>query len=266
MKILILAVTYRSYDCLPGFLESIDRASENTDAEVVVAIGDNTDDGYQDIDFSYRNIEIRVFPYHENLGYLGCALRMLREICPAEVFDFVAVSNVDVAMDADFFRMLAKEQEEDIAWYAPDVFTPSLGTHENPFMLNRPTKMHFRKWMLMHSIPLLYGFIKKRPKKKRLDPEAFSKPKDIYAGHGSFMLFSWRFIKENLSMTFPGFMYAEEIFLAEKIRLAHMRIKYCPSMKITSIGSVSVSLLGNEWRCKANRDSLTKIRDMYFRD
>lgn len=265
MNILILAVTYKSYDCLSSFLDSIERASENTDAEVVVAIGDNTDEGYQDIDFSYKNIDVRVFPYHENLGYLGCALRMLREVCPAESFDYIAVSNVDIALDTDFFKMLQTECEENVAWYAPDIYTPSRGIHENPFMQKRPTKMHFHKWMLLHSFPLLYGFAKKMPKMRHKKPEALKKSKDIYAGHGSFMLFSWLFIKDNISMTFPGFMYGEEIFLAEKIRQARMRVKYCPSMKITNIGSVSVSLLGNEWRCKAIKNSLKKIRDMYFR-
>lgn len=266
MKVLILAVTYKSYDCLTGFLESIDAASKNSDAEVVVAIGDNTDSGYQKIDFSFRNIEVRVFPYHENLGYLGCALRMLREICPAEVFDYVAVSNVDIALDADFLRLLPFVSEEDIAWYAPDVYTPSRGTHENPFMQNRPTLMHFRKWMLMYSLPLLFGFAKKLSYMKHSKSVFCNESKDIYAGHGSFMLFSWQFIKDNISMTFPGFMYGEEIFFAEIIRLAGMKVRYCPELKITNVGSVSVTLLGNEWQCKVNKDSLRKLRNMYFRN
>lgn len=264
MKILILAVTYKSYDCLSGFLESINRAAANTDAEVVVALGDNTDEGYQNIDFSFKNIDVRVFPYHENLGYLGCALRMLREICPTEVFDFVAVSNVDVALDSDFFKMLPKEYEESVAWYAPDVYTPSRGTHENPFMQNRPTNMHFRKWLLMYSLPLLYGFAKKLSYMKHSKSTICNESKYIYAGHGSFMLFSWKFIKDNIAMTFPSFMYAEEIFFAEKIRQTRMSVKYCPAMKITNVGSVSVTILGNQWQCKANKDSLIKIRDMYF--
>lgn len=264
MKVLILAVIYKSYDCLPDFLDSINRASKNSDAEVVVAIGDNTDSDYQKIEYSFDNISVRVFPYHENLGYLGCALRMLREICPAEQFDFTAVSNVDIALDANFFKLLPCVSEENIAWYAPDVFTPSRGTHENPFMQSRPTLKHFRKWMLMYSFPLLYGFAKRLSYMKHSRSGFCNESKDIYAGHGSFMLFSWKFIKENISMTFPGFMYAEEIFFAEMIRISGMRVKYCPELKITNVGSVSVTLLGNEWQCKVNKDSLRKLRDMYF--
>lgn len=265
MKILILAVAYKSYACLPGFLESINRASENSDTEVVVAIGDNTDSDYQKIEYSFVNISVRVFPYHENLGYLGCALRMLREICPAEQFDFIAVSNVDIVLDVNFFKQIPRVPEENIAWYAPDVFTPSRRTHENPFMQSRPTLKHFRKWMLMYSFPILYGFAKKLSYLKHRKSSFCNESKDIYAGHGSFMLFSWEFIKNNMTMTFPGFMYGEEIFFAEKIRQIDMKVKYCPELKITNIGSVSVSLLGNTWECKKNTESLKHIRDMFFR-
>lgn len=264
MKVLILAVTYKSYDCLTGFLESIDAASRNTDAEIVVAIGDNTDSDCQKIKYSFDNISVRVFPYHENLGYLGCALRMLREICPAEQFDYVAVSNVDIALDESFFRALPDVSEEDIAWYAPDVYTPSRGTHENPFMQNRPTLMHFRKWMLMYSLPLLYGFARKLSYWKHSKSGFCNESRDIYAGHGSFMLFSWNFVKENIDIRFPSFMYAEEIFFAEVIRQAGLRVRYCPQLKIKNVGSVSVTLLGNKWQCKSNKDSLRILRKMYF--
>lgn len=265
MKILILAVTYRSYDCIGEFLNSINNASRSSDAEVVVAIGDNTDTDYQDIEYTYNNIEVRAFPYHKNLGYLGCALRMLREICSTEAFDYVAVSNVDITLNYDFFSSLSKLNDDNVAWYAPDVYTPSRGTHENPFMIKRPTPGTIRKWMLIYSLPLFFGFIKKLFYMKHSKNNYSESPMNIYAGHGSFMLFSWKFIKDEIDMEFPGFMYEEELFFAEKIRRKGMTIRYSPELKITNIGSVSVTILGNGWQCNKSKESLMKIRDLYFR-
>lgn len=265
MKVLILAVTYRTYDILPSFLEAVDKAAlACKNADVTVAIGDNTDVNFKDIELNATKVKVKIHAYHENLGYLNCALRMLREETVGCSYDYVAVTNVDLRLDVSFFNQLLGINSIGMGWLAPDVYTPDRGTHENPFMMSRPTNRQFRKWLTMYSLPLLFGIAKKISYYRHSTKPFKNESVDMYAGHGSIMLFTWDFIKENLSMVFPSFMYAEEIYLAELVHRMNMRVVYMPQLKVVNTGSQSVKMLGNKWECACSKQSTIAIKKMFF--
>jgi len=54
----------------------------------------------------------------------------------------------------------------------------------------------------------------------------------IYAGHGSIMIFTKAFMMKNLDLEFPAFMYGEEIFFAELVRLSHLETIYVPNIYV----------------------------------
>lgn len=270
MKILIACVTFNSYEALSVFIKSVDIAAGNAanKVEVTVAIGDNTEKNPRNLSCCSDNLEFLFFPYHTNLGYLGCAFKMMSELGKERIkeFDFVAISNVDVELEHDFFVSLLSFNDSNTAWIAPDIFTPSRGTHENPFMLTRPTKLNFLKWEMMYASPLLYGIIEKLSYFIHSNRHVADQPMTIYAGHGSFMLFTRDFIMRFGEFAYPTFMYAEEIFFAEKARLLKMQVTYLPDLKIRNVGSVSVSFLGKRWKCENNRRSLRVMRRLFFGD
>lgn len=267
-RFLLACVSYNSYEEMYEFVSSVEFAARKApDMSVTVAIGDNTVVNACDIDIHSDVIRVLSFPYHENLGYLGCAFRMLTEIGHEEItkYDYVAISNVDMTLDEDFFLNLLPFDNEEVGWIAPDIYTPGRGTHENPFMMHRPTKKHFLKWQVMYSIPLFYGVIKKISYHRRsVSTDAVPAQTQMYAGHGSFMLFTKSFICTLQSFVYPSFMYAEEIFFAELLRRCRLKVMYMPELKISNVGSVSVSMLGNSWECRNNRRSLRVVKRLFF--
>ena len=107
-RILIVCVSYNSYKVLYEYIRSIDvAAKEALDiAEVVVAIADNTYENFEDILPEVRHIEIKVFPYHKNWGYMGGIVAVLQDLGRDYVssFNYVIASNVDLSLSKSFFR------------------------------------------------------------------------------------------------------------------------------------------------------------------
>lgn len=268
-KILILAVNYKSYDVLPSFVRSVDvAASMCPECKVTVSLCDNTDMGYQDIDIPVENISLRVLGYHENIGYLGGSCRMLADLRKEGGFDFdyMAVSNVDLEIAPDFFQKLIAIDTDGIGWLAPDIYTSSRDNHANPFMYSRPTLNSFRKWRALYACPVLYGLYERWAFHKSRGNKVPEVPVDMYAGHGAFMLFTRPFIEHYTNLEYPCFMYTEEIFLAELVRMIGLRVVYQPSLRICNIGSVSVALLGSAWKCRTTMKSLDTVCEMFFKD
>lgn len=107
-KIAIYCVNYKSYDALHNYLRSLEHAVSHSQESLAVNIlvADNTDDGFQPIVADSPTVSIRVFPFHENLGYFGAIHKMMEQVSPLE-FDYAIISNVDVLLDEDFFLRLA---------------------------------------------------------------------------------------------------------------------------------------------------------------
>ena len=134
-KILLIAVTYHSDKELQAFTESIRHAAERVKGkmEVDIEVADNGQD---------------------NKGYLGGAQETYNK--KAKGYDYVSISNVDLLLKEDFFEQLLELDTTGIGWIAPDIYTEKIMRHENPFMLNRPTKRDFRIWNIIYSSTWFY--------------------------------------------------------------------------------------------------------------
>ena len=79
---MIFCVTYKSYDYLRTFMTSVERAAAKAEGlcHVTLCVGDNTTDQWEDVPADLTpHCSLHAFPYHLNLGYLGCALKMMSE-------------------------------------------------------------------------------------------------------------------------------------------------------------------------------------------
>lgn len=270
-QITIFCVAYHSYEYLQCFLRSAEAAATRAQGvcQVCVCVGDNTPQDYRPIDTTpYQAIQVRVFPYHENLGYLGCALRMMNEVGWGEVSasDYVCISNVDLTLEPDFFQALCSLDGRGIGWLAPDVYTPRFQEHDNPYMMRRPTRRAFLKWRLLYTCGWLNGLLERlyllRRSQRTVPPQAV----DIYAGHGSLMVLTGAFLALHPGLRFPSFMYAEELFLAELMWRDGLTVRYEPRLRAENVGSVSTSLHGRGWLCRQNRRSLGIIKRMFWQE
>lgn len=242
-KILLICVTYHSDKELHAFLESVQRAAERVKdkMQVEVEIADNGT---------------------ENKGYLGGALPIYN--AKAANYDFISISNVDLELAPDFFEQLLELNTTNIGLVAPDIYTEKIMRHENPYMPTRPTKRHFLRWKIIYSCTLLYRLYYRmhllKSRKSKTYPAC-----DIYAGHGSFMLFTDAFVNHYPELHFPGFMYGEEIFMAELVREALLKVRYCPSLRIANIGNINTAHINQKQKSKWSKESLRAIYDRFFR-
>lgn len=272
-NILILCVNYNSYEELGNYLHSIDVAAKKVcDLFVIdVFVGDNTTENQQQILTDYTFINVRVFPYYKNLGYVGCATVMLNEITHTAVchYDFVAISNVDLLFSETFLLELNNINTNNVGWVVPSVYTLSTEKNENPYMLTRPTNLKIFLLQLLYTCPLVYSLYEfiyrfRHRERKLLTNQQQNIP--IYAGHGSIMIFTKHFFRLNTAIHFPGFMYGEELFFAELVRQSKLQTVYYPQLIINNIGNVSTKLLGNKRKCHMSKESLSAIRQLYFAD
>lgn len=241
-KYLLICVTYHSDEALHAFVESIHRAAERVKGNLQVDI-EIADNGKQ------------------NLGYLGGALPIYN--AKAQGYDFVSISNVDIELAPDFFEQLLKIDVTNIGWLAPDIYTDKINHHENPYMLTRPTKRNFRIWSIIYSCTWIYRIYYRlhllKNKQQKVYPEC-----TIYAGHGSFMLFTKAFVQEYPVLQFPGFMYAEEIFFAELVRRAQQHVLYTPALHIGNTGNINTGKINQKQKSAWNKESLRAIYKQFF--
>lgn len=242
-KILIICVTYHSDKELQAFMESVHRAAERVEGkmEVNLQVADNG---------------------KENLGYLGGALPIYNKY--AKKYDYVSISNVDLELAPDFFEQLLRVDTKGLGWIAPDIYTAKIDRHENPYMLYRPSKRNFLIWNIIYSSIWIYKlyhklYVIKSHKKKTLFQTC-----DIYAGHGSFMLFTKAFVLNYPELHYPTFMYGEEIYMAELIKKSQLKVRYTPTLHIANTGNISTGLIHQDRKSKWSKESLNTIRKMFF--
>ena len=241
-KILLIGVTYHSEEALHAFVESVHRAALRVEGrmQVDIEIADNGQD---------------------NKGYLGGALPIYN--AKAKGYDFVSISNVDLELAEDFFEHLLAIEDTSIGWIAPDIYTDKIDRHENPYLLTRPTKRNFAIWNIIYSSTFIYrfyhGLYLLKSRHTKVYPES-----DIYAGHGSFMLFTKSFVTKNSEIHFPGFMYGEEIYLAELTRKAALRVRYVPTLRIANVGNINTGLINQSRKSEWSKESLRAIYKAFF--
>lgn len=256
-KIAFLCVNYNSYKELDDYLQSISLAATFAVEQLMVdvAVVDNSTTNIQPIREQYDNIKLRLFPFHENLGYMGGATKAL-DILGKEVvcsYDFVIISNVDLKLSPSFFTELLVVNTDNVGWIVPRIFTPKRETDENPQMLARPSRFKYYLSRYIYILPFIHSLYAyfgrfRYEDKKHLSLDVL--PIDIYAGHGSIMIFTQTFIKTLADFVYPMFLYGEEIFFAEKIRANQLRTVFYPAIYVENVGNVSTSLLSDKTKCK----------------
>lgn len=262
-KLLIIGVNYNSYSYVDSFLESINKAAcLCPELEVEVVIADNTIENRQEIGTDYSSIKVQTITF-PNLGYFGTALNVYNNL--KKEYDYIAISNVDLILDEEFFVQLNRAKTSGIAWIAPDIYTPRTNTHENPNMHHRPSKCKFYVWKAIYSCSLIYRLYQQLYKIRHNKLLSVLSEMPIYSGHGSFILLTSEFKKTFPQLQFPGFMYGEEIYLAEIIRQTSLKVLFMPVMKIQNIGRVSVSQLPTKQISKWSKESLKILFNLFFK-
>ena len=277
MKVLFVPVTYNSYDALESYIASVGKALEaaaDPTIEVKIHVADNSTSQKADA----HNCQLSIVNYqlsnYDNPGYLPAALKTVYSEDYAS-YDYIIISNVDVTLDETFFTALRDlKADADTVWIAPFIWSPSEQRDVNPKIQERYTKKRLRLLRLLFACPPLYYLYTRtlykikysRSEECGVRSENY-KLKNIYAGHGSFMIFRPEIFQQEPSLDYPVFLFCEEIYMAEMAQHIGKKVTHCPSVKVWDCEHASTGLMGL-WRyCKYNHDALSYIiRTFYEQD
>ncbi|MDR1653251.1 MAG: glycosyltransferase [Prevotellaceae bacterium] len=267
-KILILCVTYNSDSELQNYLQSLSVSVGKTqDVFVDVFVADNSTEKAANINSKCDNINVNVLKFNENLGYLGgiSAIIQAKPEIPFETYDFVIISNVDIQVSENFFEELAKNKNRnEIGWLAPKIWSISEKRDRNPNRLKRYTKLEIEilrliyrfAWLHRLYVSLFYNIKKGKTTEQEIE---------IYAGHGSIMIFNALFFSKIKNFHFPAFLFGEEIFFAELVSKHGLKVRYIPSIKITDTDHVSTGKMKHKHVCQLNFKALTALKNMFYK-
>lgn len=166
-----------------------------------------------------------------NLGYFGAVGWLSAE--RALDADWVAVCNVDLEIAGPAFTDRLGAMHRPTSLLAPHVVALPSGRPQNPYMVQRPAerRMLFRRLVL--STRLSARAAQAVAARKRAAPTAERAPaQDVYAPHGSFILFPRAWSQRAGSFDHPVFLFGEELTVGERARRLGLTVRYEPSLEV----------------------------------
>lgn len=265
-NLLFVCVNYNSYTELNCYLDSIKKAkiSCNEEFNIQVYIADNSSTKEEVNCNNYNNLHITIKKF-DNLGYLGGAFEMIKYYQNINLVDFLIISNVDVVLEVNFFETLFSVKiDANIGWIVPQIYSTFELKDRNPKILSRYSILRLRLLQIMFRIPLLHRMYEKTLYKKR--PEYLQKNNQsyIYAGHGSFMIFTRNLLDTCNSFNYPIFLFGEEIYFGELIMRNGLKCLYIPTIKIIDFDHVSTGKMLSKEYYKANYEAITYIIKTFY--
>jgi len=261
MKVLIIGVNYNSDDSALRFVDSLSSIIATSGINTAFVLVDNTERSSSQVFFKHVqaiNPSVICIKSPVNVGYFGGVRFGLEEYLKTNILpDWVIVSNVDLEfINSNFLSHLHNvSQIEKLGVVAPSIWSESRKHDWNPMIFVRPSKlkMHFYKVLFRNyyvftlhqllsklkslinrSIMLGIKFLTTQKKKKKVVSW-----QNIYAPHGSCIIFSKLYFERGGNLNYPQFLFGEEIFVAETVRHIGLRVIYYPALKVHSYDRAS---------------------------
>ncbi|MGP3789244.1 glycosyltransferase family 2 protein [Pseudomonas sp. B392_1p] len=280
MKICLVPVCYNAYNDALRFLQSVDRAYRacpNLILDVVLA-DNSTILPEQDVSswqfgYSFQCLK------NGNVGYYPAFNKALASLHNGvEDYDFVVVCNVDLIVADDFFSaLMAYPVASETGLIAPSIISDKDGRDLNPKIIRRPS---VRKIKFMRYICSSVTFFRWYQKLARMREYARSRvqrrarvssnklershKKLMYGAHGSFMIFSRNYFANGGSVAYPRFLFGEEVFVAEQLRMHGLNIEHVPSVRIFDKEHASTSQANFAFICAENKKSYDYLYSNFY--
>lgn len=267
---LLVIINYANESEVLTYLE---RVSEQIGAEDVKICIVNNKVSTKEHDLFVQEIhqlilDVMLYYPSDNLGYLGGVLWGYGEfIKDNEKPDWVIMSNTDIEFTSTSLldNMLSKTYSEDIWCIAPSVYNTHKGTYDNPKYKERIPAKKIRLTMIIHSwhiLSVLYLTVARARARKRKNSQESSQ--FAYALQGCFLLLKGEFVQVIYQEGYRGFLYSEENYIAELLRLRKKRSFYDASFQIKHNESSTTSLMKNRKRSKYYLQSLQYIYRTFY--
>jgi len=273
-KVCLVCVCYNAYDDALRLLNSIEASYQLVESlDLTVVLSDNSTDtsdlsSISEVKFSFDYKYIK----NENIGYFPAFYQGLEASnSDFNQFDYIIVSNVDLQIDASFLNTLIDYNCPDkIGVIAPQILTTACKIDLNPKISSRPSKfkLEFLKFLFGHyKLFQLYNFLstyKYNKQKKQLGAPTPIASTTMYAAHGSFIIFTRNYCKQQASLCFPRFLFCEELFVAEELIGAGLKVQHVKKLIIHDNEHGSTSQIHSKFIANEHVKSISYILSKYY--
>lgn len=280
MKICIVPVCYNAHEDALRFLESVEKAFFTCPGlELDVMLADNSTIvipkaiSERQYAFAYRYLK------NSNVGYFPAFNRALSSLQQSLAdFDYIMVCNVDLVVADDFFaKLIAYMPSSRIGLIAPGIYSDKDGRDLNPKIMRRPSSAKLEFMRAVCSSTMLFklysGLARMREKtRSRLQKrqsisehaQRISKAQKMYGAHGSFMIFTRSYFRQGASVDYPRFLFGEEVFVAEQLRMHQLEIAHISNVRIFDKEHASTSQANFKFICGEHKKSYEYLISNFF--
>lgn len=261
--IVFALVHYRNTTAVRSAVARVRALQVPTDWVVDVIVADNSSD-------APRDIGATTVSDGTNRGYLGGAALAFDHWAATHGHapDWFVLFNPDAEPRADALLALAGVAiADDVAIVAPGVLLGGV-TPQNPFMATRPSRARMRMYTIAFRSALLTRILDVMLDLKRRQARlatAVRAPQSIYAAHGSAVFIRSAFFERGGTLAYRGFMFGEEIHLAEQVRRLGMTVLFVPAVEVVHDGGSTTRRVDSTSRREWHRDSADILWEDYFR-
>jgi GT2 family glycosyltransferase len=242
-KALLITVNFRRAECTLQLLNSASKMCSFGRCHVIVVdnnSGDGSVDRIQEAVLASHNVEVLALT--SNLGYFGAAkLALEKYLAHHSTPGWVIVCNNDIVFDSPVFleKLMACDPSK-LGVLAPAVISSLTGLDSNPIITRRPGKarrLRYRFLVSTYYVAWLAQWLAPFVRKGRTvwlgrDLNSVG-PKQIYAPHGSFLIFSRQYFERGGFIDDGCFLYGEEIGVAETCLRLGLPVIHDPELRVS---------------------------------
>ena len=164
--------------------------------------------------------------------------------------------------------MAIKNVSQDVWCIGPDIVLSATGAHQNPFLIQRPSKTKMQIWNTAYSNYLffsLYFKLSGLKKKKAVNDEPMHSG-SVYSVHGSCFLLKSNCAEKVMNVSKGIFMYEEELLIAEVIKKCGKKCLFNNGIKVIHNENQVTGKIGDKRKQKWFRDSFRYLRKHIYQD
>ena len=221
-NILVILINYFNDNEVVGFITN--QLSKQQYVKYDIVIVNNGSNDFEKLkNLKLNNNSFHVIEPDRNLGYLNGAKLAFDFYCKSKpVPDFTILCNTDITFENGYFleRIVNDPANKKAEVIGPAIFSTLTSHQQNPIYEKRLSSkkiqflLHIYNYYPLYIIYQLGTYLKRLIKKSPSNNS--QEPKYVYAVHGSFLIFTKYFFEKGNTLTFPAFMYSEELFIAEQ--------------------------------------------------
>lgn len=261
MNFCIVTVNYKNTTHTEKLIKSIDKFSDKIDLKIIIVDNSSTLKSKKMLERAIKNSKhnFKIIPYKKNLYYWPAIKKtILKEFKSIKDYpDWMIFCNNDIEFsDINFFKKLAKYDRSKFSIIGPSIFSKSKNL--NPFMLSALSrqqkffwKIYFKSFyfsLILNTISFCKNFFKKNNYSQNENLE-------VYAVHGSAIIFSKFFFEMGGQIDSNFKLYAEEITTAEIAKRINCKIFFIPKLKLTHNQHSSIKHLNRKKRFLLAKES-----------